>query len=125
MRVVILEDNLFWSVRLAKSVTALGHEAHVVAHLDDPAPPAEVAIVNLGSPSFENGAVVARLRAAGAYVIGHAGHKEGDVLDGGRAAGCDRVASNSEVTHRLADLLDEAVRAGASGKLAADAEGLP
>lgn len=109
MRVWVFEDNLMWSVRLARAIRALGHEASVLT-----APPehetADVAIVNLGSAALPGAELGASLAERGVYVIGHAGHKETPLLAGGRRAGCHRVATNRETTERLGNLLDEAGR---------------
>lgn len=63
---------------------------------------ADVAIVNLGEL---DAAVVAALQAAGTKVIGHAGHKESQRLEFGREAGCDLIATNSEIHHKLPAIL--------------------
>ena len=102
MRVLIIERNLIWSSRLANTIKAAGHEAVVVGDL-----PAElgfdVAIVNLadGEPP------VVALQAAGVKVIAHAGHKEKERLEVGKVAGCDLVVTNSELTYKLPEFLEQ------------------
>ena len=107
MKVWIFEDNLMWSSRLVQSLQALGHESSIQKQipLDGTA---DVAILNLASKSF--GGLVPLLRAAGVYTICHAGHKEKDLLQLGREAGCDAVASNSELTFKIETLLEQAAR---------------
>lgn len=105
MTVLVVEDNLIWSERLKKSILALGHEAIIASPKAVDRPLCDVAIVNLSHASSAE--EVARLKAAGAWVIGHAGHKERDLLSAGRDSGCDRVASNSELTYKLESLLAE------------------
>jgi hypothetical protein len=39
------------------------------------------------------------------YVIGHAGHKEKSLLKQGEIAGCDKIVSNSMLTHKLGEIL--------------------
>ena len=102
MKIWIFEDNLMWSARLAQSVKALGHEAVVVTTVPEGA--ADAAIVNLSSPAFVG--LVPLLRQRGVYTIGHAGHKEKDLLRLGAEAGCDKVATNSELTYKIAALLE-------------------
>ena len=110
MLVWIFEDNLMWSARLAKSVQALGHEAVVLS-----AVPAEgagdVAILNLGSGRLPGAELAPLLKARGVFTIAHAGHKEKALLEVGRVAGCDRIATNSELTFKLEGLLAEAGKA--------------
>ena len=104
MKVLVLEDNLLWSSRVSKTLRSLGHEVEVVTALPD-SPTAELAIVNLSSPElFE---AVALLRASGIPVLGHAGHKEKELWQKGREAGCYRIVSNSEMTFKLPDIIKE------------------
>lgn len=123
MKILIFEDNLIWSARLVQSLRALGHEAEVVSpkrptgdgeQAPPPNPPPQAqtfrgggapgaAIVNLGSPGIKE--LVEGLRASGIYVIGHAGHKEKDLHALGKEAGCDRLATNGELTWKVAELI--------------------
>lgn len=82
----------------------LGHEIEVVP--DAPAHSnADVAIVNLsqGEKALD---AVRTLGALGIKVIGHAGHKERELLEGGKVAGCELTVSNSAITHKFAEVLD-------------------
>jgi hypothetical protein len=108
VRILILEDNLFWSARLEKTLAALGHEPTTTANPDARSEGFQVAIVNLGCEKFHLGTLVPRLKKGGAYVIGHAGHKEAELREEGANAGCDHIATNSELTFRLGDLLERA-----------------
>jgi hypothetical protein len=102
MKVWVFEDNLMWSARLTQTLKALGHEPIVVTAI--PANErADVAILNLGSPAFKD--LVPALQKLAVYTIGHAGHKERDLLKLGKEAGCDRIATNSELTFKLESLL--------------------
>jgi hypothetical protein len=103
MTVWIFEDNLMWSARLVQSIRALGHEGIVTTTVPD-GEPAQVAILNLGSSTFAT--LVPALKGMGVYTIGHAGHKEKDLLQLGREAGCDKIATNSELTYKIESLLD-------------------
>jgi hypothetical protein len=103
MTIILLERNLMWSARLAKSAAALGHSVRVAGKPDGE--PADVAIVNLGEQDAD---AVAALKAAGVYVIGHAGHKERPLIAFGEESGCDRVVTNSELTHKFDRILEEA-----------------
>lgn len=92
-----------WSVRLSKGLEVLGHDVTVErAPVDGTF---DVVIVNLGEPNVDWPARVAHLQARGIKVIAHAGHKEKEVIALGREAGCDVVATNSELTNKLADVL--------------------
>ncbi|MBV6458403.1 MAG: hypothetical protein HONBIEJF_01530 [Fimbriimonadaceae bacterium] len=93
-----------WTVRLRKTLEALGHEAAVAQSPPWPPGTFDVAILNLSLKSA-SAEWVAALREARTYVIGHAGHKESEKLELGNELGCDRVATNSEVTFKLQNLL--------------------
>lgn len=104
MRVLVYEDNLLWSSRLVKSVQALGHEAKLVrpgAKEQD----GDAAIVNLASQAWSVQELIESLKMAGVHTIGHAGHREADLLALGASAGCDVVATNSQITFKLDKLL--------------------
>ena len=107
MKVLLLEDNLLWSVRTRKGLESLGHEVAVMARMKHDLPQADLAIVNLGARSFEPFETVRQLKAKGAKVIGHVGHKEKDLWKLGEEAGCDRVVSNGTLANRLAAVMDE------------------
>ncbi len=104
MTVLIFEDNLMWSARLVTSLRALGHEPVVMTTVPVTTE-AQAAILNLASPAFKD--LVPQLKAKGIHTIGHAGHKEKDLLELGKAAGCDRIATNSELTYKIEALLGE------------------
>lgn len=101
MKVLILEDNLFWSSRLRQTLQAFGHEVA----LGRGPQPCDVAIIDLARPTMAND--VAKLHDLGAYVIGHAGHKEKDLHAAGKAAGCDKLATNGEITAKLPQMLEQ------------------
>lgn len=108
MTILIFEDNLMWSVKLAKAAMALGHEVTVLAAVPDALPVADAAIVNLGSESMGVDSLLPILRQKGIWTVGHAGHKEKGLLDAGREAGCDLVVSNSTLTFKLDHVLSQA-----------------
>ncbi len=108
MRILILETNLLWSTRLQNAARTLGHEATVARK------PVEgefdVAIVNLGDAGVNWSELVAGLQSRGTKVVGHAGHKERELLELGRVAGCDKLATNSELANRLDRVLSDVSR---------------
>lgn len=106
MRVLIFEDNLMWSSRLAKSVGALGHEPVLLKSFHEEA--GDMAIVNLASQSIPADKLVPQLKERGISIIAHAGHKEKELMALGKELGCDRLATNSELTFKIGDLLRQA-----------------
>ncbi|MDR3687956.1 MAG: hypothetical protein P4L46_01160 [Fimbriimonas sp.] len=106
MRILVFEDNLLWSSRFVRTLKVLGHEPVVTTSIPEGSLSGTVAIVNLGSTNMRPQELVPQLRERGAHVIGHAGHREKEILELGRSAGCDRVATNSEITFKIEALLD-------------------
>jgi hypothetical protein len=96
-----LEDNLLWSSRFRQTLTAFGHEPIVASGPQE----CDAAIIALGRKTMPQD--VASLHAIGAYVIGHAGHKEKELHRAGKEAGCDRLATNGEITNKLPQMLEE------------------
>ncbi len=108
MRVLVFETDLFWSTRVLQTLSKLGHEGILVKPGAEGPFVAEAALVNLGTKAYPLETLVPALRAAGIRVVGHAGHKEHALRARGKAIGCDRIASNSELTFKLDGLLSEA-----------------
>ncbi len=105
MKVLVFEDNLLWSSRLLASLVPLGAEVETFDRVPEELPEADVAIVNLGSRRIDPRALVPALRDAKIRVVAHAGHKELELRELGRELGCERIATNSEMTFKLAQLL--------------------
>lgn len=103
MTILILDDNLMWTEKLRRSVIALGHTPLVATSL--PEQRADIAILNLGRPHLSSPEILKALRERGTYTVGHAGHKEKDLLLEGTANGVDRVVSNSTLAFKLEDIL--------------------
>ncbi|MER3462617.1 MAG: hypothetical protein C4342_06445 [Armatimonadota bacterium] len=93
-----------WSQRLRMGVQHLGAEAL----LNRPDAEAEVAIVNLAEA---DATTIRTLKRRGCVVIGHAGHKEKQLIEYAKAAGCDRIVTNGALTHNLERILKEATGA--------------
>ncbi len=109
MKIFVFEDNLLWSSRLVKTLRAFCHEPAVKVALPDDVAGYQIAIVNLGSPKIDASSLVPQLKSHGIHVIGHAGHKEKEVLELGRQAGCDTIATNSELTFKIEAMLDRII----------------
>ena len=105
MTVWAFESNLMWSSKLRQSLRILGHECVLLKEVPAEGT-ADVAIVNLGEGDPK--ALIAALKGRGVPSIGHAGHKEKELHDLGRDAGASLLATNSEIAHKLPDLLEKA-----------------
>ena len=105
MKVWIFESNLMWSSRFVNTVRGSGHEAEVTTTF--PEGTADVAIINLGDPNVSDTAK--KLTDRGIYTIAHAGHKEKELIELGKQIKVDRIATNSEITNKLPQMLDDAL----------------
>lgn len=104
MRVLVFEDNLLWSTRVKNALQTLGHQPELCRLVPEKTD-ALLAVVNLAAREYDPAEVVSALRALGVYVIGHAGHEEKALLRAGREAGCDRLATNSQIALEMEKLI--------------------
>lgn len=102
---LILEEDLLWSVRLRNGVTAAGHTPIVFDRPAEELPEADMVLVNLGSRRFPPDEWIPRLRARGVYVIAHTGHKESELIELGKSLVVDRLVTNGMLARRLPDIL--------------------
>lgn len=105
MRILIFEDNLMWGPRLVKSAQAFGHEPVLLSKIPNQIPSGDVAIINLGSIAMPAVELIPNLKGQGIKILAHAGHKEKELHALGKDLGCDRLATNSEITNKLEQIL--------------------
>lgn len=108
MRVAVFESNLLWSSRLVSGLKALGHDAYVPRECDEAAG-VDIAIINLGDRSFDSQIIIPKLRSMGIKVVVHAGHKERPLLDLGKTLEADAVVTNSQLTHKLEEVIRQVI----------------
>ncbi len=106
MKILYCDENLLWTSRLKLSIAALGHDPFQHKVGDALPEGIDVAIVNLGLEESKLKIAIDDFKAKGISVIGHAGHKEKELLQLGKDFGVDRLATNSELTHKLAQILE-------------------
>lgn len=92
---------------MARSLTALGYEADVRRDPPGDEEQADAAIINLSWTRPGPEELVAKLHASRIPVIAHAGHREKELIELGKAAGADVLATNSELTFKLPQLLEK------------------
>jgi non-ribosomal peptide synthetase component E (peptide arylation enzyme) len=105
MRVLVFETNLMWSSKLANSLKALGHDPVLLRTVPTGELKGDAAIVNLSEGPLGATTLIDLLRANSIPVIAHAGHKEKALHEIGRKHGADVLATNSEMTFKLEELL--------------------
>lgn len=104
MRIIIYEDNLLWGVRIKNALSALGHDA-VVSAIPIVDGGFEGAIVNLGLRNLPD--IVASCHQNCIPVIGHAGHKEADLLESGRRLKIEKIVTNGSLIPHLKSHIDQ------------------
>ncbi|NUQ01350.1 MAG: response regulator [Armatimonadetes bacterium] len=107
MRVLLIDDNLMSSHRLAGALGRLGHQCAVDAAATE-AGDAELVVVNLGSRGLPGVELVARLKSTRPElrVVGFCGHLEVERRRAALAAGIDRLFTNSDTAERPERLLE-------------------
>lgn len=91
-------------------VRGFGHESILVDKYRDSDLIADAAIVNLGSADLRPAELVKYLRENGVIVIGHAGHKEKDLLQLGKECGCDELVTNGLLSAKLNEILEKVAK---------------
>ena len=88
-----------WTVRLKGAAEAFGATVEVLGEAPDPVPEFDIAIVDLAVPAFV--AAIPQLKASGGKVVGRSGHKEKELIQAGKLAGCDFIATNGALAKNL------------------------
>lgn len=112
-RVLVVDDDLFFAVRIETTLKKLGYDVRVVGNADAAVGLAQertpaLAIVNFGSTRLPATEVVERLKALhdAPLVLGFVPHKQMPfVRQNAMAAGCDRLIANSALSMRLPQII--------------------
>lgn len=89
-----------------QSLRGLGHEGVLLTRAPAEGSGADAAIVNLGQTEPNPTELISVLQGLGIPVIAHSGHKETALRDVGKRAGVEVLATNSELTHKLGEILE-------------------
>jgi len=108
VKILVVESNLLWSSKLKSGLTALGHEPVVSSGFPVDPGEAAIAIVNLSQLKPSPADLIRWCHENDIKVIAHAGHKEKELHALGREAGADVLATNGELSSKLADVLARA-----------------
>ena len=125
LRVLLVDDDLFFSARILSVLQKLGHKAEVARTVADAEAQTragqDLVILNFSSPRLGDLEAVRKLRAAGApKLLAFLSHvKIPPVRESVLAAGADRLVPNSAITQRLPEIL---IRLGANEPLPEDLE---
>jgi|GEM_PF-6709497 len=107
---IILDDNLFLTSAISGQLEKSGIKFTPLSSQTDFGQKllksAALAIVNLNATRFDPLAMIGQLKqATGMKILGFCGHGQTDLMERGKAAGCDWVAPNSVVAKRLVHFL--------------------
>ena len=112
---LIIEDDLFFSVRIEKTLQKMGYTVNVATTTQqavtqsETAPP-DLIILNFGNERMDAAATVEHLKTAhpAARVLGHVSHVNmAFVRPNAMRAGCDLLVANSALTMRLPQLVEK------------------
>lgn len=112
-KVLVLEDDLMFSVRIEKTLRHLGYDPSIFTHSADAVAFAEqntlhLALVNFSSEQQAPGEVVKRIKARPdpPPVLGYCSHVSmPQIRPNAMAAGCNLLVANSALTMRLPQLV--------------------
>ena len=112
---LVIEDDLFFSVRIEKTLQALGYTVSVAttseqALSQSAANSPDIVIINFGNERIDAAATVEHLKNAhhAAKVLGHVSHVNmAFVRPNAIHAGCDLLVANSALTMRLPQLVEK------------------
>ncbi len=96
--IVLLDDNLFTSTRLASALRARERQVLVARGIES-VEACDIAVINLGSRSLDGVALIEPLRDRfpQAKILGFCGHLETQIRQAARAAGIDLLLTNESV----------------------------
>ncbi len=115
--VLVVDEGLFFAVRIEKALERLGYRVRVVTRADaaieqvrDAKP--DLVIVDFGSAGLSPAELVARIKSLAdpPRVLGFVSHKMlPELRPLAEAAGCDVLVANSAISMRLPDLVADLV----------------
>lgn len=123
-KVLVLEDDLMFSVRIEKTLMHLGYAPSIFTHSAEAIAFAEqntlhLALVNFSSEQQAPGEVVKRIKARPnpPPVLGYCSHVSmPQIRPNAMAAGCNLLVANSALTMRLPQLVTKVLAGPQSGQ---------
>jgi CheY-like chemotaxis protein len=123
LAVIVADDDLLFSTRIASAVTACGHRPRVVrtvaAFQDALRTRPAAAILNLACSRLDAIAAIRDAKTDPATrtipLLGFCGHVDTSRQAAARSAGCDLVVTNGDVSSKLPRLLQALLGARATG----------
>lgn len=117
--VLLLERDLFFSVKIRDTLRRLNYETVVARNEEDfarklAASAPKLAIVNIATPGVAWERLIARARAADVPVLAFGPHVDLEAQHQARRAGANRVVSNSKLTKDLPAIVERMIDSGAS-----------
>lgn len=120
MTVLLLERDLFFSVKIRDTLRHLNYETVTARNEEDfarklAASAPKLAIVNIATPGVALEQVIAQARAADVPVLAFGPHVDLEAQQQARRAGANRVVSNSKLTKDLPAIVGRMFADRASG----------
>jgi DNA-binding response OmpR family regulator len=116
-KVLLLERDLFFIVKIRDTLSHLGYETQVARSADDfarklAATIPTLAIVHTGMAGVAWEQVIAQAKAAGVPTLAFGSHVDLEAQQAARRAGADRVISNSKLAKDLPAIVERMVNTG-------------
>ncbi len=104
--ILLLERDLFFSVKIRDTLSHLGYETQVARSTEDfarklAAGPPVLVIVHAGMAAVDWEQAIAQAKAAGAPTLAFGSHIDLEAQQAARRAGADRVISNAKLAKDL------------------------
>ena len=119
---LLLERDLFFSVKIRDTLKHLGYETQVARSEEDfarklAAGAPVLAIIHTGMPGVAWERVIAQAKAAGVPTLAFGSHVDLESQQAARRAGADRVISNSKLANDLPTIVQRMVGDGGQDSL--------
>ncbi len=126
--VLLLERDLFFSVKIRDTLGHLGYETQVARGEDDfarklAAGAPALAIVHAGIASVDWERAIAQAKAAQVPTLAFGAHVDLEAQQAARRAGADRVISNAKLAKDLPAIVERMAHHGGVGMLEEEDEG--
>ena len=129
-RVLVIDEDLLFSVRIEKTLQKLGYEVYVAGSSEEALDTAEghslaLTIINYGRENLSPLATTEKLKALPqpAPVLGFVSHKLiPQIRPDAMSAGCDLLVANSALTMRLPQLVEKLAPLDGSAAMIIEAE---
>lgn len=110
MFILLFVRNLMFGEKIQSAARSAGYRLEPFDPARPPSEPADLIIVDLGEPGWEEAVAWAKAQEARPRVLGFGPHVRSDLFEAARKAGVDRAVANSKLAEDPAGLMSEVAR---------------